>query len=379
MLPTTFWLILTYSCNDRCGYCYAASGCPLAVALDEQTTSWMTLQYAQEVMEELHACGAENCLLIGGEPTLYPQLIELVRRGRSLGLAMKLVSNGRRLARKEFVQELKDAGLVHASVSIEASNEDLHNRITHSRGFRQRLQGIRNLLDAGVSNNTILTVSTMNADEIIPVARAMRDLGVENILFNFSLPALNGKGGVNGSFTLSPQEYADRITEAYLKLRDEGIHFTFFATIPLCLIPDDVREQMVADKTIARGYHCHIFFGTGVAFEPNGNVLPCTHFVNTPLFNAMDEGGGFSYKGRFAREWKEGVHRTFVEAAWKYPAERCTTCNLWGVCVGGCPIQWMHFDPTEFITERRANGSSQPAVTAARPAPAVTGSPPRGA
>lgn len=309
----------------------------------------MPLAYAKDVMAEMRDCGAENCLLIGGEPTLYPHLLELIRDGTALGLKMKLVSNGRRLADAEFVRSLKEAGLVHASVSIEAANPETHNRYTQTNGFAERLQGLRNLVAAGISNNSILTVSLLNSDEIVPVAESMHKLGVKNILYNFSLPSVNEQGGVDGSYSLSPKDCADQISAAYLVLKAKGIHISFFATIPLCLIDPAVREQMIADKTLARGYHCHIYYGTGAAFEPNGNVLPCTHFVNLPLFNAMGTEGGFLYRGRFAREWEEGTHKTLVETAWQYPAERCKTCDLWGRCVGGCPFQWMHFDPSKFL------------------------------
>lgn len=348
MLPTTFWLVTTYSCNDRCGVCYAAADCCVPLMQRDNGHNVMPLEYAREVMQEMKDCGAENCLLIGGEPTLYPHLLEIIRFGRALGLQMKLVSNGRRLSDMDFVKKLKAAGLVHASVSIEASDASLHNKITQSDGYEERLAGLRNLIAAGVSHNSILTLSVENADEIVPVARQMRDMGVENILFNFALPSIRD-GRVDGDLSLNPRECAERMTVAYRQLKDDGIHICIFATLPLCLFDEDIRQEMIGDKTIARNYHCHIFFGTGVAFEPNGNVLPCTHFAGTPLFNAMSPDEHFTYRGRFAHEWENGIHKSFIKEAWRYPAERCKSCSLWGTCVGGCPIQWLHFNPAEFI------------------------------
>jgi len=309
----------------------------------------MPLPYAKDVMTELKDCGAKNCLLIGGEPTLYGLLPELIEYGTDLGLKMKLVSNGRRLADRSYVERLKQAGLVHASVSIEASTANLHDKITRTRGFHQRIAGLKNLIDVGVSNNSILTLTIQNAKEVVSVAQMVHRMGVKNILYNFSLPTVSENGGVNGSYSLDPQSGATVIVSAYHELKKRGIPFTFFATIPLCLIDRETREAMVADKTIARSYHCHIFYGTGAAFEPNGNVLPCTHFAGRPLFNAMDDCQRFAYRGRFAQEWEGGVHKDFIEASWKYPSSKCRSCELWGICLGGCPFQWMHFDPNQYI------------------------------
>lgn len=363
MLPTTIWLIVTYRCNDRCGGCYAASECFPTQRSFPKLDDDMPLPYAKDLMAELKDCGVENCLLIGGEPTLYAYLPELIEYGANIGLKMKLVTNGRRLADKSYVERLKQAGLVHASVSIEASTPDLHDRITGTRGFRQRIAGLQNLVDAGISNNSILTLAVQNAEEVVPVAQVMHQMGVKNILYNFSLPTVNEGGGVDGSHSLDPQSGATIIVNAYHRLKELGVPFTFFATIPLCLIDEETREAMVADRTIARSYHCHIFYGTGAAFEPNGNVLPCTHFAGTPLFNAMNDRRHFTYRGRFAYEWEGGVHKDFIEASWKYPSSKCCSCELWGICLGGCPFQWMHFDPNQYIPgpgkEVIANGRTQ--------------------
>ena len=364
MLPTTFWLIVTYRCNDRCGGCYAAAECFPAQRPLPKPDDDMPLAYAKDVMAELKDCGVDNCLLIGGEPTLHAYLLELIEYGTSLGLKMKLVTNGRRLADRSYVERLKQAGLVHTSVSIEASTADLHDRITGTRGFGQRIAGLQNLVDVGVSNNSILTLTVQNAEEVVPVAQLVHRMGVKNVLYNFSLPTVSENGGVDGRFSLDPRTGATIIVSAYRRLKELRIPFTFFATIPLCLIDEDTREAMIADRTIARSYHCHIFYGTGAAFEPNGNVLPCTHFAGTPLFNAMDKQKHFAYRGKFAREWEGGVHKDFVEASWKYPSPKCRSCQLWGICLGGCPFQWMHFDPKQYITglgrEVISDGRDQP-------------------
>ena len=123
---------------------------------------------------------------------------------------------------------------------------------------------------------------------------------------------------------------------------------------------------MMAEGVIGRDYHCHIFYGTGAAFEPNGNVLPCTHFVNSPLFNAKGPDGRFAYKGRFDQEWENGIHKQFIETAWRYPTEHCKTCSMWGKCFGGCPFLWMHFRPDDFIRKKVMQNGSYPTPVGAQ-------------
>lgn len=356
MLPTTFWLVTNYTCNNRCCYCYAGEGCRKVD--DNNIEEIMDFSYAQEVLREMKLCGAEHCLIIGGEPTLYPQLFPLIHFGTEIGLKMKLVSNGRRLNDPDFVRQLKEAGLVHSSVSIEGGNASKHNEITGTISFEESCQGITNLIKEGVSCNTIFTVSLLNIQDMVNYALLMHKMGVKNILYNFSLPSID-KGKIVSCYSPNPQQCADAISKVYLTLKEKGIHISFFATIPLCLIDDDILRQMTKEKTIGRSYHCHIFYGTGAAFEPNGNVLPCTHFVDSPLFNAKGPDGHFVYKGRFAQEWEEGIHKQFIKVAWRYPSKECKECDFWGHCFGGCPFLWTYFKPEEY-TKRKGgvlNGS----------------------
>ncbi|MFH0714399.1 MAG: SPASM domain-containing protein, partial [Candidatus Diapherotrites archaeon] len=173
-------------------------------------------------------------------------------------------------------------------------------------------------------------------------------LGVKSILYNFSLPSIE-KGEVASSYSLDPKTCATAAAKAYRELKKEGIHVSFFATLPYCLFEKSVLKEMLEDQTISSTYQCHTYYGTGVAFEPNGNVLPCTHYVDTPLFNAMDQNGKFAMKGKFAQEWKEKMHNQFSKELWKYPAKACKDCHFWGRCIGGCPFLWMLFDPEQFI------------------------------
>ncbi len=364
MLPTTFWLVLTYRCNDRCQGCYAAASCSPSVL--PSGPRQMSPAYARQVMTELRRRGAAECLLIGGEPTLYDGLAETIHFGSSLGLRMKLVSNGRRLSDARYLATLRGAGLDHVSISLEAASAPLHDAITASSGFAERIRAIKNVVRLGIPHNTILTISPLNVTDIVPVAELVHGLGVRNILYNFCMPSPTGTGGINGSATLDPRLCANAIAAAYRALTTRGIPLRFFATIPLCLIPDATARAMANDRTLSSGYHCHMFFGTGVAFEPDGSVLPCTHFAGTPLFNAMREDGSFD-GDRFATEWETGSHATFVRATWQYPAERCKTCSSWGACVGGCPLLWMHFDPADYLAGTREATNHTTDVTEAIP------------
>ena len=70
----------------------------------------------------------------GGEPTLRPDLPELVAYARSRGLRVNLITNGILCAGDGYVAALREAGLHSAQVSLEAADPDVHNRIVGNAG-----------------------------------------------------------------------------------------------------------------------------------------------------------------------------------------------------------------------------------------------------
>lgn len=68
----TFWLSLNYSCNNRCAGCYAGN----SDFVDNPMSLDLALQIAK-IMSDLHA---HDCLLIGGEPTMYKHLEEFIQK-----------------------------------------------------------------------------------------------------------------------------------------------------------------------------------------------------------------------------------------------------------------------------------------------------------
>ena len=67
--PSTVWLTLNRKCNNNCSWCYAQR------AEKEE----MDFKKAKMCIGNLAALGIKNIVLIGGEPTIYPQIIEIIQ------------------------------------------------------------------------------------------------------------------------------------------------------------------------------------------------------------------------------------------------------------------------------------------------------------
>jgi len=204
------------------------------------------------------------------------------------------------------------------------------------------------LRNSALSVTTLTTISKLNAGDLFGLAKTLRAVGVNDTAYNCAIPSI-GHNGVRADFTLSPLGTAQKIEETYCLCREASIRVNFNGTVPICLISSEILQAMLDDNSISVG--CQMYHGKGVAFDCFGNILPCTHFADFPLFtDAMSAKGEFLLKEKFIGMWEKGeLANKFRDELWQYPFPACEDCQYWGGCIGGCPLLWSHYDPIECI------------------------------
>jgi cyclic pyranopterin phosphate synthase len=168
---------ITDRCNYKCVYCRTGN----------EGAQYAELPIADylRLVRVFVGLGIEKVRLTGGEPTLRKGLAELVRElaklrtltGDKLDLA--LTTNGHLL--EGMAEQLKDASLSRITVSMDAVEKDVFERITRVPGsFDHVLRGIRAAERVGlapVKVNCVL-LRGFNDDQIPAFARFAREEGV---------------------------------------------------------------------------------------------------------------------------------------------------------------------------------------------------------
>ena len=98
--PLQCSLYVTDQCNLDCAYCTEYDNSKPHPSL-EDLTSWLT---------HIRDLGTVRVALVGGEPLMHPDIVEIVRRANQLGLSTSLTTNGFLLT-KSLVTDLEAAGL----------------------------------------------------------------------------------------------------------------------------------------------------------------------------------------------------------------------------------------------------------------------------
>jgi pyrroloquinoline quinone biosynthesis protein E len=177
--PLMVKIKLTWRCNLACAMCdfwRQARSTPLTSELVTRT------------LDELAELGCKKVHFSGGEPTLRPDLPDLIAHARKLKLRVTLTTNGTLITRK-LAERLIKARLNSVCVSIDSPVRSVHDQIRGGEGaFKQTIAGVRQLRRAaerrGVSLpiriNTV--VRKDNYDTLVQLPALAHDLGAQNLL-----------------------------------------------------------------------------------------------------------------------------------------------------------------------------------------------------
>ena len=141
--PQSVSFTLTNACNLRCrmcgqwseeGYMREGEGAPKQKM---QLADWKRLA------DELADHGVGGVLLRGGEPFLYPHIIELLEHITGRGLFVPMDTNGTQL--EKYAADIVRLGKIHLTISVDGP-EEIHDEVRGVKGcFRKIREGVARL------------------------------------------------------------------------------------------------------------------------------------------------------------------------------------------------------------------------------------------
>ncbi|GAB4504550.1 MAG: hypothetical protein Fur0043_15440 [Anaerolineales bacterium] len=312
--PYRMDLALTYRCNNDCTHCYNLEH----PASADSSRGELSADDWKRLLDRTWELGIPHIVFTGGEPTLRPDLPELIAHAEANGQITGLNTNARRLADEKFLQALVEAGLDHVQITVESCDADIHDGMVRARGaFRQTIQGLKNALATQLYVMTNTTMLRTNAHTIPDTLDFLADLGVPTVGLNaliYSGHGLTVGTGLPESDLLPLLETARARTEMH------GQRLIWYTPTQYCHF-DPLQMDLGIKGCTAALYN--------MCVEPDGGVLPCQSYYH-PLGNLLRD------------DW---------QTIWEHPLavrlrerqglpEKCNGCDLLAECGGGCPLQF---------------------------------------
>jgi radical SAM protein with 4Fe4S-binding SPASM domain len=216
-------------CNLHCAHCFVSA------TREGQVMSYDDI--TGKVIPRLAACRVSRVTLTGGEPTIHPQFLDVVRAFRTAGMDTGVCTNATTLTTAQ-ISELAAIGGVHVNVSLDGFRPESHGRFRGDKAsFAVTVSTARELAAAGLLQGLLCTPNTLAQDieyrELCEFAAAQ---GANYVLMN-PLSSM-GRGVRARGMLASPDAHMRAIAELTAPFADDDldiVHIRFPNTAGLPL------------------------------------------------------------------------------------------------------------------------------------------------
>ena len=273
----------TLRCNRSCDFCFNRS---LPDVPD------MTYEAFCAMLDRLKALSVKTIDIIGGEPTLHPELIRIVREANRQGFRVNISSNG---TDTEVLRELCGMGQ-DVTVGISINDRETLDQL---KGFIRRYQPVVKTVHTRRMDNTLLQdIFALKPKKFYLIYRdAISRAKLED--------------------TIPFPQYLNDVANRYASQEAGLVYCSGF-------IPDAACPELSNVRCPART--------TKLGVMPDGSVYPCNLFFGKPRFLL-----GNILTDSFEAIWNHHALDFFRSYA-ENPCER-RSCELHSKCHGGCPAQ----------------------------------------
>lgn len=319
--PSFLSLTITNACNLRCRMCgqWSEEGYIRQGAGPQRGR--MRLEDWKRVVDEAADHGVTSLLIRGGEPFLYPGIIELLHHIESRGMEISIDSNGTVLDR--FASDLVGIAKLHITVSMDGP-EPIHDEVRGVAGTYQKVKrGLERIAelerdrDTRISTSLTLTISPYSYRGLGALPDVARQLGVDTVCIvpYYYVPDQVGRQYERELKELGCAAFSwhgfhheesgvdfDLFQEQYRKYLDSLGELHDFPYLPLA---EEEYRTWFADAVTQVGPRSCGSVERLIDIQPNGDANFCVDFPDYVIGNVCEDSIEQLWNGERARRFRE--------------------------------------------------------------------------
>lgn len=212
----------TYRCQQTCANCY------LGAMLNNDSIPDIDLVRFEEAIKALPK--RTDIRFIGAEPTMNTDLIKLIKIVRTSGHRPSLLTNGLKLRREPYAQELKDAGLNLLGISMNGGLEDeVYMDFDNGKYAKSKMIALENIFKVKMLPHINVILDPSNVHVVAPLIEYIVEMALKhNVKFSptkfpvmIRLKSVGKMGFFKDTHTFTIHELKKIVTD----LHGNGIEF----------------------------------------------------------------------------------------------------------------------------------------------------------
>lgn len=242
----------TYRCNLRCSHCFLGS------KLDEATH--FEFELLKALIETAPSWGTEEITFLGGEPSLYPHLVEAIRLVQERGMGARIVTNGQKPFEK-FMDVFEGPRLPHVCFSIDGSSSEFHDAVRGRGAFARVVRSIEIANKKGYPTSGIISLDRSNSEDCERLLALCSKLGFQYVNVHY----VTNRGFAREQSVLSINEWLSVVRR--LEKESESVEL-------------DVRIERTFTPQKGFTGSCAVREESNLMFFPDGRAFMCAMFID---------------------------------------------------------------------------------------------------
>lgn len=236
-----FDLKLGFKCNNNCIHCVVAN---------KRFAGMLPFNDVKDII--LTIPEGEGVQLTGGEPSIHPQLIDILKLCKEHNHTTIIQTNGTGFSDKALLLSCGQY-INHVHIAIHSSNPEVHDEVVQQKGMWEKtIQGFKNLIDYQHSQNPSLCITTqtvltkLNIPTLYDTFSFIQDL-LPNTHMSMTFPHILGNAWNNRNTIIF--RYSDFKNEIQRTLKAYK-QYIFTEAIPPCYLYPYQNDVDTAEKDI---------------------------------------------------------------------------------------------------------------------------------
>ena len=221
-------------CNNDCLFCMSGGA-------NQAKRNFIDFAVICQELKKYREKGYDSVGFLGGEITIYPQVLELINYTKNLGYKnIHIISNARKFSELDFLESLIDHGVTRISVSVHSHKKEIENFLNNRNSYIEQILGVKNLIQLYNSNKLKeevpinIVINKLNYKTLAETIKFFYDLGIREFRLNFIWP--EGNALINkDKLLLKYNDFKPYLKKWYLLSKILKINLAL-ESVPFCII-----------------------------------------------------------------------------------------------------------------------------------------------
>lgn len=308
--PITVNFETTYHCNANCMFCSINNN---------EKQQFASLSQMKKLIDILSDNDVLRLNLFGGEPFVYPHILDIIKYAHKKGMLITGVSNGIAIT-EELCIEMKGY-LNGLGISVHGIGELHEELLGKKNSFSSAINALKWLDKYNIPTSINMTVTALNYNKIIDVVKNIKEkVDIKSVALNRFVPNDTLDKETNNKLMLTLDMIKSTLNDLkYLENIYPDIKCSYAIHFPFCIIKDKSLRKYIGDGCGFGQSYCAINY--------NGDMKMCS-YTGTVLGNILKE--------PLKDIWENNTLLKEYRSEQWMPTD-CNSCNE-NLCKGGCKI-----------------------------------------